>query len=110
MNFQCHRFSGILIVKLHKAQPVQTEIALSNTAQNEKMQLMREEIDMLYEEPEMVTTNALKAVLRYVPQDEKRNCPFYDPQTGRCFKENACLLEHVAPLDGKLKLICKKML
>lgn len=64
------------------------------------MQLTQEQIDELFEEPEMVTSNASKAVSGYVPQDDKRNCPFYDPATGRCFKGNSCRLEHVAPLMG----------
>ncbi|RYG45012.1 MAG: hypothetical protein EOO01_18505 [Chitinophagaceae bacterium] len=58
-------------------------------------QLTQEQIDILYEEPEMVTTNALKAVLGYVPHDDSRICQFYDQATGGCFKGNACRLEHV---------------
>lgn len=65
-------------------------------------QLTQEQIDILYEEPEMVTTNALKAVLGYVPHDDSRICQFYDQATGGCFKGNACRLEHVAPLMGKI--------
>lgn len=64
----------------------------------------QEQIDILYEEPE-TTTNASKAILGYVPRDEKRICQFYDPKTGRCFKGNACRLEHVAPLKGKYNRI-----
>lgn len=67
-------------------------------------QLTQEQIDILYEEPEMVTTNALKAVLGYVPNDDSRICQFYDPATGGCFKGNACRKEHVAPLMGKIDL------
>lgn len=61
--------------------------------------LTQEEIDILNEVPE-TTTNALKAILGYVPTDEKRICPFYDSDTGRCFKGNSCRLEHIQPLTG----------
>lgn len=69
--------------------------------QTNAAQFSQEELDMLYEEPEMTTTNALKAVYKFIPQDEKRICPFFDPKTGRCFKGNTCKLEHVHFLNGK---------
>lgn len=92
--FMCFN-RGHLVVTLHKRKPV--EVA---EPKEKGLQFTQEELDMLYEEPELVTTNALKAVLHYVPQDERRICPHYNPITGRCFKGNSCHLEHVAILNG----------
>lgn len=88
---------GNLVVTLRKRKPVE----LAEPKEN-GLKFTQDELDMLYEEPELVTTNALKAVLHYVPQDEKRICPHYNPRTGQCFKGNSCHLEHVAILEGKL--------
>lgn len=44
--------------------------------------LTQEELDMLYEEPEMMTTNAMRAVSGHDPTDDRRLCPHYDPKTG----------------------------
>lgn len=86
-----------MVVTLHKTKPVEATVSLPK---ENGLQLTQEQLEMLYEEPEIVTTNALKAVLNYVPQDDSRICQHYDPRTGRCFKGNACNLEHVAPLEG----------
>lgn len=62
--------------------------------------LTQAQLDELYEEP-LNTTNVMKAVLGYVPKDDKRICPFYDPAVQGCFKGSRCRLEHVAKLsDG----------
>lgn len=58
----------------------------------------------LYEEPEMITTNAMKAIMGHDPQDDKRICPFYDEKTGRCYKGNSCRLLHVSKIMGKFIL------
>lgn len=58
-----------------------------------KLQLTEEELEMIYEEP-FNTSNAMKAVMGYDPQDDKRICRFYDPSTGGCFKGVNCRLEH----------------
>lgn len=86
-----------MVVTLRKTKPVENGL-----------QLTQEELDQLYEEPEIVTTNALKAVLHYIPRDDSRICQHYDERTGRCFKGNSCNLEHVAPLKGEwiLKKFC----
>lgn len=73
--------------------------------QNKGFELTKEERAMLFEEHEISTSNALKAVIGYVPQDEKRICQHYDPVTGGCFKGNACRFEHVELLAGNLYLI-----
>lgn len=86
-------------VILHKTKP--QDLANFDPEAMAGTQLTQEELAILYEEPEMITTNVMKAVHGFEPQDEKRNCPHYDPKTGRCFKGNACQLEHVAPLMGK---------
>lgn len=57
--------------------------------------LTQEQLDELYEEP-LNTTNAMKATMGYVPQDDARICPFYDPKIQGCFKGASCRLEHVA--------------
>lgn len=90
---------GYLVVTLRKTEPVEVAKKTENG-----LQFTQEELDMLYEEPQIVTTNALKAVLNYIPRDDERICQHYDPKTGRCFKGNSCNLEHVAPLKGKLVL------
>lgn len=66
---------------------------------SDRIQITEEQRRIFYEEG-LGTTNALKAVFGYEPQDDKRICPHYDPRTGRCFKGNNCRLEHVKPLEG----------
>lgn len=66
-----------------------------------ELQLTEEELRELCADP-ATTTNALKAILGYVPHDEERICPFYEESTGRCFKGNACQLEHIKPLENGL--------
>lgn len=66
-----------------------------------ELQLTEEQLRMLYEDP-ATTTNALKAILGYVPHDDEHICPFYDESTGRCFKGNSCQLNHVSKLDNGL--------
>ncbi|XP_055305143.1 uncharacterized protein LOC129569919 [Sitodiplosis mosellana] len=91
-----HIDEGYLVVTLHKTKPVEAV-----ETKGRGLQLTQEQVDMLYEEPAIVTTNALKAVLHYIPRDDDRICQHYDYRTGRCFKGNSCTLEHVAPLkDG----------
>lgn len=62
--------------------------------------ITKEQREIFYEEP-VNTTNALKAVMGYVPKDEKRICKFYNRATNRCFKGNNCRFEHVELLKGK---------
>lgn len=66
--------------------------------------LNREQLDELYEEP-LGTDNAMKAVMGYVPKDDKRICKHYDPKTKGCFKGNNCKLEHVNPIKGKQNIL-----
>uniref|UniRef100_A0A182R369 C3H1-type domain-containing protein n=1 Tax=Anopheles funestus TaxID=62324 RepID=A0A182R369_ANOFN len=40
------------------------------------------------------TSNAMKAVLGYVPKDDERLCKHYDPATKGCFKGSNCRLRH----------------
>lgn len=68
---------------------------------NGYMEVTQEQRDELNEEPEMVTSNASKAVMGYAPQDDKRICKFYKQGTGGCFKGNQCRLEHVLPMKGE---------
>lgn len=55
----------------------------------------------LFDEP-LNTQNALVATMGYNPKDDKRICPFYDPQIDGCFKGSHCRLEHVSKLKGWL--------
>ncbi|XP_037806977.1 uncharacterized protein LOC119600656 [Lucilia sericata] len=75
--------------------PVSVSYAPLNTGpDNVKCkQLTDDELEMLYEEP-LNTSNAMKAVMGYDPQDDKRICRFYDPEIGGCFKGVNCKLEH----------------
>ncbi|XP_005178464.1 uncharacterized protein LOC101887890 [Musca domestica] len=61
-------------------------------------ELTREELEILYDDPLLCTSNALTAVMGYNPKDEKRLCRFYDPKTGACFKGSSCKQDH-EPLD-----------
>lgn len=100
--------SSQLIVKLSKTPP-QIESA-NDSNQNESttessahqgMELTQEQLDMLYEEPETMTTNAMRAVYGHDPTDDRRLCPHYDPQTGGCWKGNTCTYEHAPKLSGE---------
>lgn len=64
----------------------------------------KQDIALLYEEHSMVTSNPMKAVMGYDPQDDRRICRFYDPKTDSCFKGANCKQEHT-PLqpDGWTK-------
>lgn len=64
-----------------------------------KMEITEEQRKIFNEEPKS-TTNVMKAIMGYVPQDDKRICPFYDKKTGKCFKAS-CRKEHVPKLEGK---------
>ncbi|XP_035903846.1 tudor domain-containing protein 1 [Anopheles stephensi] len=44
------------------------------------------------------TTNAMKAVLGYIPKDDEVLCKHYDPDTKGCFKGGSCRFRH-APKD-----------
>lgn len=66
-----------------------------------ELQLTEEQLRVLHEDP-ATTTNALKAILGYVPHDDERICQFYEKRTGRCFKGNSCQLEHIEPLENGL--------
>uniref|UniRef100_A0A1Q3FVI6 C3H1-type domain-containing protein n=1 Tax=Culex tarsalis TaxID=7177 RepID=A0A1Q3FVI6_CULTA len=57
--------------------------------------LTQEQLDVLYEEP-LGTTNAMKATMGFVPQDDRRICPHYEPSLEGCFKGSRCKLLHVA--------------
>lgn len=60
--------------------------------------LSPDQVEELLEEP-LNTTNVMKAILGYVPQDDRRICPFCDPAIEGCFKGAGCKLEHVAKLS-----------
>uniref|UniRef100_A0A182NLA5 C3H1-type domain-containing protein n=1 Tax=Anopheles dirus TaxID=7168 RepID=A0A182NLA5_9DIPT len=55
--------------------------------------LTEEELRQLDDLPQS-TTNAMKAVLGYVPKDDAELCKFYDPETKRCFKGANCRMRH----------------
>ncbi|XP_038104315.1 tudor and KH domain-containing protein isoform X2 [Culex quinquefasciatus] len=57
--------------------------------------LTQEQLDVLYEEP-LGTTNAMKATMGYIPKDDTRICPHYEPALEGCFKGSRCKLLHVA--------------
>lgn len=87
------------MVNLHKLPPNASNGSVEPV--NGYVEVTQEERDMLFEEPEMITSNASRAVMGHDPQDDKRICPFYDPATGGCFKGNQCRLEHVMPIAGE---------
>lgn len=76
------------------------EIDCNLSVRNEQSELTDEQMKELFEEPEMQTMNAVKAVVGYVPTDEKRYCRFYNPITNGCFKGSKCLLLHAPPIEG----------
>lgn len=65
-----------------------------STSSDKTQELTEEQLEMLYDEP-LSTSNAMKAVMGYDPQDDKRICRFYNPATGACFKGSHCKLEHI---------------
>ncbi|EDS31319.1 conserved hypothetical protein [Culex quinquefasciatus] len=80
-------------------QVVQKEAAVPEPSYKISMDtLSPDQVEELNEEP-LNTTNVMKAVLGYVPQDDRRICPFYDPTIEGCFKGSGCRLEHVAKLE-----------
>lgn len=91
--------SDKLVVKLSKLKAMLSDE--SDKPVNGYTEVTQEELDVLYEEPEMMTSNASRAVTGHDPQDDKRICPHYDPKTGGCFKGNQCRLEHVLPITGE---------
>lgn len=76
----------------------------SDTQRKNGMELTQEQLDILNEEPEMMTTNAMRAVYGYDPQDDRRLCPHYDSKTGGCWKGNSCTFEHASKLEGERTL------
>lgn len=105
--------SDKLVVTLRKFQsddstePNKQEIAeTSERHENNEpvhghVDVTNEQRAQLYEEPEMITSNAMKAIMGHDPQDDKRICPFYDEKTGGCYKGNKCRLLHVSKIMGK---------
>lgn len=82
-------------ISLHKIEAGDNNHASTNS---NKIEITEEQRKIFNEEPKS-TTNVMKAVMNYDPQDDKRICPFYDHKTGRCFK-TFCRLEHVPKLLG----------
>lgn len=62
----------------------------------ERNGLTAAQLDELYEEPVIQTSNAMKAVMGYDPKDDRRICKFYNPVTKSCFKGSNCRMEHTA--------------
>lgn len=88
-------------MKLSKTPPQFESVTEPATQRQNGVQLTQDELDMLYEEPEMQTTNAMRAVYGYDPTDDRRLCPHYDPETGACWKGNTCPYEHGPKLEGE---------
>lgn len=72
----------------------------NQSIRNNQFDITDEQRKELFEEPEMQTMNALKAVVGYVPTDEKRYCRYYNPITNGCFKGSKCLLLHAPAIEG----------
>lgn len=102
-----HCYSNKLVVTLSKAAPQLEAITEAPAQRQNGMELTQEQIDMLNEEPEMMTTNALRAVYGYDPKDDRRLCPHYDPKTGGCWKGNTCKFEHGPKLEGEQVLVVR---
>ncbi|XP_037951797.1 uncharacterized protein LOC119682427 [Teleopsis dalmanni] len=61
-----------------------------------------DDMSSYFKEP--TTTNALKAIMGYIPKDDIKLCEFYDPKTGGCFKGKHCTKEHKPkPVNGTTK-------
>ncbi|EDS36012.1 conserved hypothetical protein [Culex quinquefasciatus] len=71
---------------------------IDQTAKGDLDTLSPDHVEELNEE-QLNATNVMKAVLGYVPQDDRRICPFYDPAIEGCFKGYGCRLENVAKLE-----------
>lgn len=62
--------------------------------------MSKNELDMLDSEEEQCTSNALKAVIGYVPSDDSKICKHTDPKTGGCFKGGNCRKLHIPDIKG----------
>lgn len=104
LKFSIFWFSNGLIVTLSKtalqSESVVESVAESAEIRKNGMELTQEQIDILNEEPEFTTTNAMRAVYGYDPKDDQRLCAHYDPSTGACWKGNSCTFEHGPKLEG----------
>lgn len=84
-----NRNPSIPLAQKKPAEPAPKEYKVSEKT------ITQEQLDILYEEP-LNTTNVMKATMGYVPKDDARICPFYNPKIQGCFKGASCRLEHVA--------------
>lgn len=95
----------MVTLRLHGEEESSSESECDDESDDEQLenplQFTEEQLRVLYEEP-ATTTNALKAILGYVPHDDERLCPFYEKSTSRCFKGNSCQLDHIKPLENGL--------
>uniref|UniRef100_A0A336M9X8 CSON012062 protein n=1 Tax=Culicoides sonorensis TaxID=179676 RepID=A0A336M9X8_CULSO len=76
---------------------------LMNEMKNVELEAVKEEQEVqdLFEEDQIATSNAMVAVMGYDPKDEGKYCKFYNEQTGGCFKGANCNKIHLKPLaDG----------
>ncbi|XP_065078217.1 uncharacterized protein krimp isoform X1 [Ochlerotatus camptorhynchus] len=87
--FKVNRNPFLPLTQKKPVEPAPKEYKISEKT------LTQEQLNSLYEEP-LNTTNVMKATLGYVPKDDARICPFYDPKIQGCFKGASCRLEHVA--------------
>ncbi|XP_055523580.1 uncharacterized protein LOC129717590 isoform X2 [Wyeomyia smithii] len=105
MKYEVHKVDGsVLHVSLEAAEhrgimkrmkrAEETAQAVPEYKISEKT-LTAEERAILYEDTEC-TTNAMKATMGFVPKDDSRICPHYDPKIEGCFKGSRCQLQHVA--------------
>lgn len=74
---------------------------IHNEYEADPLDLTDQQRKELFEEPVMQTENVLKAVIGYVPTDERRYCRYYNPISNACFKGSKCLLLHAPSIDGK---------
>ncbi|XP_035782519.1 tudor domain-containing protein 1-like [Anopheles albimanus] len=70
------------------------EKTVTTDARNPLQNPSEEELKVWNSLPES-TTNATKAILGYVPQDDVKICKYYNPQTKQCFKGSNCRQRHV---------------
>lgn len=71
-----------------------------STSSNHEFEWTDEQRKIWFDEQEMETTDALKAVVGYACTDEQRYCRFYNPITNECFKGSKCLLLHAPLIEG----------
>ncbi|XP_055677062.1 uncharacterized protein LOC129786227 [Lutzomyia longipalpis] len=94
-----NNYNGALSLPPAPSSPIENNIPDNFRAENTSAKITGIDAFLQQEEEEEEefhgTSNALKAVLGYVPKDDRDYCKFYDPKTLGCFKGGHCHKIHL---------------